>query len=298
MDTEREPMAGLMALAHDIERDPAVLKVTVAAGFAYADVARTGFSCIVHTDADAPLAGRYAQQVAATAWSAREAFQIQNVPVAEAVRQAIEAPAGPVVLIDVADNIGGGSPGDGTAVLRELLAQQARRAVVTLADPEAVAQACQAGLGTQLTLKVGGKTDNWHGQPVDVQGRVDHITSGHYVHKGSWMTGRDMNMGQSVVLTCGDGGVQLLLSERKTVPFDAEQLRSQGILPEAQHILVVKSAVAWRAAYGDVARMAIAVDTPGLCTTHLERLPYYKLRRPIYPLDPDTPWTPKVELRP
>ena len=107
-----------------------------------------------------------------------------------------------------------------------------------------------------------------------------------------------MDMGTSVVLNCQDGGLRLLLTERKTVPFDAEQLRSQGLLPEAAHMIVVKSAIAWQAAYGDMARLVVPVDTPGLCTTHLERFSYHKLRRPIYPLDPDMQWTVEVEQRP
>jgi microcystin degradation protein MlrC len=298
MDTAREPMARLMALAHDIERDPAVLSVTVAAGFPYSDVGRAGFSCIVHTDSDLGVASRYTRQLAVAAWADREMFQVQNVPLAEAVRQAINFPDGPVILVDVADNIGGGCPGDGTELLQELLRQGARDAIVTLADTEAVRQAYHVGLGSEIALWVGGKTDAWHGQPVRVQGRVEHISDGRYIHKGTWMTGREMNMGSSIVLNCQAGGVRLLLTERKMVPFDAEQLRSQGILPEVEHIIVVKSAIAWRAAFGDMARLVVPVDTPGLCTTHLERFAYHKLRRPIYPLDPDMQWTAEVDQRP
>src|SRR6185503_6060931 len=112
-------------------------------------------------------------------------------------------------------------------------------------------KALTAGLGCEVSLVVGGKVDHWHVEPVAVQGRVEHLSDGRFVQKGSWMTGREMNMGRSVVLNCQAGGVRLLLTERKTVPFDAEQLRSQGIQPEAEHIIVVKSAVAWQAAYGD-----------------------------------------------
>ncbi len=39
-------------------------------------------------------------------------------------------------LVGVADNVGGGCPGDGTALLAELLARRATGAVVALADPE------------------------------------------------------------------------------------------------------------------------------------------------------------------
>jgi microcystin degradation protein MlrC len=298
MDTARPPMAELMALAQDIERDPAVLNVTVAAGFPYSDVGRAGFSCIVQTLADQALADRYGRQLAMAAWAAREAFQVHNMPVADAVQQAIAYPDGPVILMDIADNVGGGCPGDGTALVHELLQQGARQAVVTLADPEAVNEACRAGLGSEVTLSVGGKADAWHGQPVRLQGRVEHISDGRYVQKGRWMTGREMNMGRSVVLNCQNGGIRLLLTERKTVPFDAEQLRSQAIAPEFAHIIVVKSAIAWRTAFGDIARLAIPVDTPGLCTTHLERFSYHKLRRPIYPLERDMQWVPEVEPRP
>ncbi len=293
MYTEVAPMRDLMAMMREVERNPAVLNVTIAGGFPYSDVERAGLTCTVQTNANPELALRYARELAAFAWSQREAFQVQNVAPADAVRQAITAPARPVVLVDVADNVGGGCPGDGTVLLAELLAQRAQRAVVALADPESVAQACSAGVGAEVTLRVGGKTDDWHGEPVEVRGRVRLISDGRYVHTGSWMTGREMNMGRSVVLACD--GVTLLLSERKTVPFDAGQLRSQGILPEAQHILVVKSAIAWRAAYGDLAQAVIEVDTPGLCTTHLERFPYRNLRRPIYPLDPAVEWTPQAE---
>jgi len=298
MDTAREPMAGLMAMAHDLERDPAVLNVTVAAGFPYSDVGRAGLSCIVHTVSDLDVASRYTRQLAAAAWAARETFQVHNVPVAAAVRQAIEFPDGPVILVDVADNIGGGCPGDGTELLRELLRQDARQAIVTIADAAAVRQASVAGLGSDISLLVGGKTDAWHGQAVRVQGRVEHISDGRFTQKGTWMTGREMNMGLSVVLNCQTAGVRLLLTERKMVPFDAEQLRSQGLVPEAAHIIVVKSAIAWQAAYGDMARLVVPVDTPGLCTTHLERFTYHKLRRPIYPLDPDMQWTVAVDQRP
>ena len=54
-------------------------------------------------------------------------MRVQNVPPAEAVAQAIAHPEGPVVLVDVGDNIGGGTPGDGTVILAELLRQGADR---------------------------------------------------------------------------------------------------------------------------------------------------------------------------
>ena len=70
------------------------------------------------------------------------------------------------------------------------------------------------------------------------------------------------------------------------MPFDSDHLRAVGIDPAARRILVAKSAIAWRAAFGGVAAQAVYVDTPGVCTCRLETLPYRRVPRPVYPLDP------------
>jgi len=89
-------------------------------------------------------------------------------------------------------------------------------------------------------------------------------------------------------------GVAVVLTELRTMPFDQGQLRSVGIVPEAERIIVVKSATAWRGAFGAIAKDAIVVDTPGVCSSRLERFTYKRARRPIYPLDPETRYDPRA----
>ena len=74
------------------------------------------------------------------------------------------------------------------------------------------------------------------------------------------------------------------------MPGDLQQLKSVGIDPTRQHILVVKAAVRWRGGYEPIMRHAIHVDTPGLGSVNLANFDFRKLRRPIYPLDPETTW--------
>jgi microcystin degradation protein MlrC len=238
---------------------------------------------VVTANENPGLAERKAQELSDLAWEKRHQFLVTAVPVREAVRRAIEAEAGPVILVDGADNIGGGAPGDGTVLLRELWIQRAQGAVVTIADPQAVARAIEARVSQEVELVVGGKTDDLHGEPVTIKGTVRFISEGTYTRKGPYMTGERMDMGRTVVLDCR--GIDLVLMEKKTPPFDAEQLRSIGIEPAEARMIVVKSAIAWRAAFGPLAKQAINVDTPGLCTIHLEQFPYRKIRRPIFPLD-------------
>ena len=102
------------------------------------------------------------------------------------------------------------------------------------------------------------------------------------------MTSRRVTAGKAAVLE--SEGVSVLVRERRVMPFDREEIQVMGIDPAHCRIIVVKSALAWRAAYGDLARDVIDVDTPGICTARLDTLPYRKLRRPIAPIDGSVSW--------
>jgi microcystin degradation protein MlrC len=169
-----------------------------------------------------------------------------------------------------------------------MLAHDVHEGAVVLADPEAVAACWEAGRDTTITLRVGGKTDRWHGEPVEVTGIVRALSDGVFAcelpdnHFASFY-GNTIRMGHTVWLRAR--GINIVLTERKTPPFDLAQLRGVGIIPEQQKLIVVKSAVAYRAAYLPIAAGVVEMDTAGLCSANLSRFPYRHLRRPIFPLD-------------
>ena len=123
---------------------------------------------------------------------------------------------------------------------------------------------------------------------LTVAGRVRALSDGAFDcelpdnHFASFYGDR-VQMGRCVWLRVA--GVNILLTERKTPPLDLAQLRHIGIQPERQRMIVVKSAVAWRAAYLPIAAAVIEMDTAGLCSANLSRFPYRHLKRPVYPLD-------------
>ena len=285
--TARAPLSTVHARAQELEADPRVVNVSVMGGFAYADTPFSGMSVIVTTSGDGQLARRLAHELAALAWREREGAAYAGLPVAEAVARAVRNRQGLTMLADAGDNVGGGSPGDGTAILAALLAAHAQGAVVTLTDLEAVAACTLAGEGANVDLLVGGKSDTAHGDPVRVRGVVERLTDGHFAIEGkdhfAGIYGSHVNMGRCAVLR--SDGVRLLLTERRTPPGTLAQLRSQGIVPEEQRIIAVKSAVAFRGAYQPIAQDIIEVDSPGICASSLKRFSYQKLPRPIYPLD-------------
>ncbi len=85
------------------------------------------------------------------------------------------------------------------------------------------------------------------------------------------------------------GLVHILVAERSAMTVDPELFRSQGIEPIYCQIVVVKSPNGFRAAYEPLAAAIFVVDTPGVSSANLRQLPFKRVSRPLYPLDPDTP---------
>ena len=85
-------------------------------------------------------------------------------------------------------------------------------------------------------------------------------------------------------LDLGDGNL-LVLNTLRTPPFSLGQLTSLGIDPRQARAIVVKAAVAYKAAYAPIAGEIIEVDTPGLTAINPARFTYRRIKRPMYPLD-------------
>lgn len=291
--TGRAPMSDWVALCHEIESRPGVLTATVAAGFPYADIPDTSMSAYVVTDNDPDLAAACADELARFAWEQREAFQATPMGVDEAVEYAIQA-EGPICLADVADNTGAGASGDGTEILRSLIAHNAKSAVIALMfDPETIRQAIEAGIGATIEATIGGKVDDLHGAPVQATAYVRAITDGWFVNYGPMSTGAESSMGQTVVLEIGGrGGIEVICTEFRRSPNDAQMLRSVGIEPTRRQIVVIKSSVHYRADFTPIMREIVEVDAPGLASPGWSRFDFQHLRRPIYPLDRDMEWSP------
>jgi len=290
--TARGPMRRLYDVAAEMEKDPKVISISIFAGFPHADIPDAGFGIYVVTDDDQALADRLADQLAATAWTHRHEFVHTALPVREAVAKALAAEGKPIVLADMADNTGGGAAGDGTEILRELLRVGARSATVACIWDAAAVQACvKAGVGASVTLDVGGKVDDRHGAPVRVTGTVRTLSDGRFIHRGPMMNGLPGRLGATAVLDVND--VKVILISYRWQTLDPEMIRFVGIDPLREKILVVKSTIHYRAAFEPIAKEIIEVDAPGLSSSNLARFEYRRVRRPIFPLDPDTVYEPE-----
>ncbi len=294
--TWASPLKRAIDRARQIERERGVLAATVLGGFPFADVPFAGVATIVVTDGDEALARQYANELAAICWDARAEFEVRPTPVKEAIAEAMGAAEGSVyVLADIADSGASGTAGDGTVVLRGLIEAGARSAAVAqIMDAEAVAACVAAGVGAEVTLSVGGKHDGLHGGPVEVTGIVRLIHAGGFPLIGPMGAGTMSSRGRTVVLEIGGpGGIELQLTELRGHPADLNYFRALGIEPTERRILVLKSAAHFRAAFEPIVTKVIEVDAPGISSPKLDTFDYRALRRPIYPLDPETRWAPE-----
>jgi microcystin degradation protein MlrC len=235
---------------------------------------------------DEPLARQIANRIAAAAWQRRTAFGAALTPIPDAIERIRRATRFPLVLSDSGDNPGAGAPCDGTTLLTALHEAGMRDvALGVICDPQTVAQACTAGTGAEISVRLGGKTDDRHGAPLVATARVVRITDGVFTNTGPMGTGGRTRMGTTALLNLD--GIAVIVTEQRVQALDLSLFRSVGIEPTVMRALVVKSSVHFRAAFAPIAAEIIDVDTPGISSPHLERFTFAQVRRPIWPLDPD-----------
>lgn len=281
------PMHEVMADADQVAAQAGVLAVSMVAGFGWCDVHEAGTSVIVLTDDDPPLARALAGDLAERWFARRDAFRFPLVAREDAVARALShAGSRPLLLCDHADNVGAGGAGDATRLLAALLERGvANLACAPTCDPQAVAACWQAGVGANVTLSLGGKRDPDDGRPLELTGRVRLIADGTYRNSGRLWTGKEGRLGRCAVLVVA--GAEIVISDLPNSGADPAVLSCNGIDPASKSVIVIKSQIFGPASYGDIVDDHVVVDGEGWATSNFRRLSYTKLRRPIFPLDPD-----------
>ena len=296
--TGDDPMQTLEAKAREIEQsDPEFAAVNVMAGYSFADTPMTGVSFAAVTFGDPDIARGKLQELCDWTVTNREAGNVLDTPLADVIDEIRDRAAngeGPIAIVEPSDNIGGAAPGDGTSILRALIEQKIDNSAVIINDPAAVATLQKLSPGERATVSIGGKGSRLSEGPLTIEVELLSTSDGQFrledphSHLAS-MAGMQIDMGPCATvrhdLEAEGSGVQILLTSRKTPPFDLGQLRSQGIEPETLSVVGVKAAVAHRQAYDKITTASYTVDTPGPCSSDLRTFPFQYVRRPLFPLD-------------
>lgn len=282
--TAMEPMRTFLAAARALEDEPGILSAGIGEGFPYADVPHMGMAFIAISDGDPEAARRGARRLADLAWEMREQCHATAPLPDEAIARALALPdPRPVVLLDVGDNVGAGTPGDATVLLEALIRNRVPSFLVSLFDPAAV-QATKT-VGGRVDLDVGGRTDKLHGSPVRIRGTVRSVAENRWEDRrasGGWVA---FDAGLSTLVDL-DGGGSVLLTTEAVPAAGAGQYTANGADPSTYRIITSKAVYSTRDGY-PMAQGFIEVDTPGLAASNLSRFDYRHRPRPLFPLERD-----------
>lgn len=269
---------------HEYEKDPRVITVSVAYGFFCADIHESGLRVIAVTN-DAPdLAQKIADELADAIWQDRRLLVRQFDDLETALDTVAEQTDGPYVFADCCDNPGGGSPGSSTHILRQLLARDiSGAAVASIYDPDVVAQAEKAGIGSWIDVSLGGKMfPEILGAAIEAKAYVKAITDGRYSNTKDPVPAFGA-YGKNVVLQIGKVEVIVITALNQT--FSPDLFRANGIDPLQKRLLVVKSTIAFRKEFEPIAKRIFDILVPGLAYQQQQQATHVRCRRPIWPLD-------------
>jgi len=271
--TTEASLTPVLERMHGLEKQPGILAATVAYGFFLADIPQCHSVAVVVADGDAALAQDAADNLAAVLWNQRHEAKRNYYTLDSALAEITAANEGTYVLADCTDNPGGGSPGDGTHILRGLLAHGVHKAVIAaIFDPQTVAQAEKAGIGAVMEASIGGKTaPDPLGNPVLCRAEVVGFCD------------TQPSYGRVAVLKVD--GVHVLVQSKRMQMFNPSFVAACGIDPSACRIIVVKSNIAYRSGFGPMARKCMEVCVPGLNIGRPTDAPLKNCIRPAYPLD-------------
>jgi microcystin degradation protein MlrC len=270
---------------------PGALDASLWVGYVWADEPRTGASVVV-TGTDPDAIGREAEKIARRYWEARRAFEFV-APAGTAAwcleRAAALADAGEraIFISDSGDNPTAGGVGDIPYFLGRLLKhpQFARGAATaiyaSMLDPAAVEACAGAGSGQQVHFWLGGRRDPQYGVPLEVRGTVTALL-------------RDDPVGGDIAVI-RSGGVSVIVTTRRKPYLLVRDLQAVGLDPEEHHVTVVKLGYLFPD-LRRVARHALMALTPGLVDQDIAQLPFRRVPRPVFPLDPAMEWEPAISL--
>ncbi len=278
--TSRQPMRGFVDRLMALEAaDPDILSISVIHGFMAGDVPEMGTKIMVVTDNAAVKGAALAERLGRELFALRGTFMAAQVGPEDAVRQALAAPRGPVVIADVWDNPGGGTAGDATVLLSELMAQGATDvAVGTIWDPIAVQICFAAGEGAEIALRFGAKSAPETGSPID-----RHVTIVKLVRDAQ------MRFGESRV-PFGDAarirldGIEVILNSTRAQGFDPSLFEAMGIDPKSRRILLIKSTNHFYASFSKLAAEIIYCSAGHPYPNTPATTAYRKARRDIWPM--------------
>jgi microcystin degradation protein MlrC len=278
--TRIEPAKSLYAKVEPLTQKNGVLDAAIWVGYAWADEPRN-HAVVMVTGDDKQQVKESAEELAKYFWDVREEFEFV-APVAtleESLEMALKSDKKPFIISDMGDNPTAGGAGDVTWTLKQILEEVAFKKLegptliyASIPGPKLIEQALKVGVGGKVDEFVGAEVDDRYQGPIKLKGVVESI------HEG------DKYAEAEVVVHVGSARI---IVTKKRKPYHHEiDFTNLNLNPREADIVVVKIGYLVPELYNMRGDWIMAL-TPGGVDQDLERLPYKRIKRPMYPLDKD-----------
>jgi microcystin degradation protein MlrC len=276
-ETNEQPMKDLLAMARDKEKQSGI-SISYMLGFPWADSPYNAVSVIgVGESQKREVIKGSVRELAEKFWQRRHDFRFttEAYPLSEALTRALQDAKRPVIIADSGDNPTAGASEDLSLIVGEVVQRKLKEVLIAvIADAEAYETCAKAGVGTTITLKLGRMTPRPDASPFIARVKVVRIQKA----KG---------MNNAVV---DIDGVMVIITDMRCEVYDPTHLAELKLNPADFKIIIVKSGYL-SPEYQRIAARKMLALTPGDTAEIFSDLEYQKMKRPIFPLDPDTQWT-------
>lgn len=285
--TRAEPAKSLYAMVPEVEAMPGVIDAGVWIGYVWGDEERNQGAVMVVGDDKAQVEAG-AKKLAQRFWDVRRQFSLEapGYPLDKCLDLAIASKKKPFFISDMGDNPGGGGSGEVTWTLARVLKRPEFQSpngksllYCSIPGSEMVEAARKAGVGGKAEAYVGAMTDNSYEPPVLLSGTVVYVSPAREQEQAGTQTRRQPDI--AIIKT---GSIYVVVGTSSPTP----NLAGTGIDPSKMDIVMVKQGYLVNQWYNMQADWVMA-QTRGGVDQDFKSLPYKRVIRPIFPLDPDMP---------
>ena len=275
--------------AHRLEYEGKALATGVMIGNPFTDVPELCTQALICVENQNEETARYITDLSKIFWEQRHRMQGKLITLDKAIAQA-RTITGPVAFTDAADATSSGATGDSNVILKALLeANYSKRVLLPIVDAAAAKSAAAAGIGAEITLELGGERDRGRFEPVTVKATVESLSRGRtYLETMR----APINAGLTAVLSMQN--YTIVVISNPCFLFDRAVFYANGCDPQRYDLTVVKSPHTEYHMFDQWVVKNFNIDAPGSTSADLKSLGHTICKRPIYPLDPDIGFTPKV----
>lgn len=281
--TREGPMIPFVADLFAAEGKDGVLSLSLNHGFPWADVPNAGAKMLAVVDGDKAQAARVAEEYGRRFYAIKEAATLPFTPFDVAIAEAKKPGDKPLLLADTSDQNGGGAPGDTTYMLKAFIDNGIRNAVYgPLWDISAVGICFKVGVGAKLKLRIGGKFEPHSGPSLDVEAEVLFLKRDGYQDQ---LSNEKVPMGDVAVIRVE--GIEILLCTHRVGVFSPTMFTHHGVTLDDKQVIGLKNLYKHRDIFRPLTRDQLFVATPGACPPDWKSIPFQRIPRPMWPLDPD-----------